>query len=446
MRPELVLRLNRFKPRAYQLPIAKALEVDGFKKILCIMPRRSGKDILAWNLMIRAALKKVGVYFYCLPTFRQAKLVIWDSITNSGERFIDYIPKELIAQSNSQEMKIRLTNGSLIQLIGSDTYDTSLIGTNPRMIIFSEWALSDSRAYSYVRPILNANDGTVMFLSTPRGKNHMWELYQIASQLDDWFVYKLTVEDTKHISLHDIEREIASGEISRDLALQEYWCSFEMGVEGAYYAKYLDKLRVAGQIGDVPWEPAFNVHTAWDLGMRDSTTIIFFQTIGQTVRIIDCYENSKEGLEHYVQVLQSKPYVYGKHIGPHDIKVTELGTGMSRLEKMRQLGLSFVVAPNIAIPDGIEAVRSALPRMWFDQHNCQPLLKALDNYHQEYDHKKKVYKPRPTHDWSSHYSDSMRYLCVSLPKTRRGTTPEELDARYREAMYGNQHNIPHFFR
>src|SRR5690606_12022107 len=99
-----------------------------------------------------------------------------------------------------------------------------LIGTNPRMIVFSEWALSDPSAYSYVRPILNANDGTVIFLSTPRGKNSLWELYQIAQQSPEWFCYKLTLDDTQHISIHDIEREIASGEISRDLAQQEYFC------------------------------------------------------------------------------------------------------------------------------------------------------------------------------------------------------------------------------
>lgn len=446
LRPELVLKLDKFKPRPYQLPIVNALEKKKYKKILCILPRRAGKDILAWNLVIRAALREVGVYFYCLPTYRQAKLVIWDSITNDGTRFLDYIPPELIKQSNSQEMKIKLINGSIIQLIGSDTYDTSLIGTNPRMIVFSEWALSDQRAYSFVRPILNANDGSVIFLSTPRGKNHLWELYNIARHLPEWFCYKLTIEDTHHVSLHEIEREIETGEISRDLAEQEYWTSFEMGIEGAYYAKYIDRMRMKGQIGDVPWEPGFKVHTAWDLGMRDSTTIIFFQTIGQTVRLIDCYENSKEGLEHYLQVIQSKPYVYGKHIAPHDIKVREWGTGMSRIEKARHLGLSFTVAPDISIPDGIEAVRSSFARMWIDEKNCSLLIKALENYRQEFDIKKKIYKNHPLHDWSSHFADCARYLAVSLPKTKDGTTPEELDARYREAMYGSEANMPPFFR
>ena len=259
---------------------------------------------------------------YCLPTFRQAKLVIFDSITNDGRRFLDFIPRELIKSTNSQELKVVLTNGSIIQFIGSDSYDTSLVGTNPRMVIMSEYALADPRAYHYVRPILNANGGTMMILSTPRGKNHLWELFNIAQDNpSEWYCSKLTLDDTQHISWEEIQKEIESGEISEDLAAQEYKCSFEIGIEGAYYTKYIDKMRLNGQIGSVPWEPAFKVSTAWDIGVRDSTCIIFFQKVGQTIRIIDCYEKTKEGLEHYANVLNNEPYSYDKHWAPHDIAV-----------------------------------------------------------------------------------------------------------------------------
>jgi len=185
---ETVLRLDKYQPREYQIPLIDAVENKGFKKILALWCRRSGKDITAWNLVIRMAIRKTGVYFYCLPTFKQARLVLWDSMTNDGIRYLDYIPKELIANINMQEMKIRLINNSLIELIGSDTYDTSLVGTNPNCIIFSEYALSDERAYNYIRPILNANDGTVIVLSTPRGHNHFYSLYEIAINSPDWWV------------------------------------------------------------------------------------------------------------------------------------------------------------------------------------------------------------------------------------------------------------------
>lgn len=438
--------LNSFVPRPYQEVIYDALENKGYKRIMAIWPRRAGKDCVAFNLIFRSALRKIGVYYYIFPTYSQAKKVIWDSITNQGKKFLDYIPEELIVATNSQEMKITLTNGSLIQLVGSDNID-SLVGTNPFGIVFSEYALQDPRAYQFMSPILAANDGFAIFISTPRGKNSLWELYQLALASPEWYCDKLTVDDTKHIPLSVIERERAEGVMSEDLIQQEYYTSFTMGVEGAYYAKYLDTLRHKGQITSVPWQPAFPVHTAWDLGMRDATSIIFFQNIGKSLHLIDYYENSKEGLEHYVSHLRSKPYIYGKHIAPHDIKVREWGSGITRIEKARQLGVKFTMSSEVSIEDGIEAVRSTLSRCYFDQANCAQLLKALENYRQEYDAKKKIYKNHPLHDYSSHGSDAMRYLAVSLPKTQDSLTSSDIEKNYQEARYGSdQSNLPNIFR
>lgn len=438
------VHLNKFKPRPYQVPLMDAILNKGYKRVVGILPRRAGKDVCAFNIMIRAAIKKIGVYYYIFPTYSQAKKVIWDSLTNDGVRFIDYIPDKLISSTNSQEMKIRLLNGSLIQLVGSDNVD-SLVGTNPQGIIFSEYALQDPRAYQYLRPILVANDGWALFISTPRGKNHLFTLYEIARNNKEWFCLKLSIEDTAHISLHEIEKEKAEGLMSDDLIQQEYFCSFDMGVEGAYYTKYIDRMRIKGQIGIVPWESGFKVNTCWDLGVRDATTILFFQVIGQTVRIIDTYENSKFGLDHYTKILQQKPYQYGKHIAPHDIRVKEFGSGMTRWEKAKQLGITFTIAPNVSVEDGIESVRSGLSKIWIDE-NCSNFIKAIENYRQEYDHKRKVYKDYPLHDWSSHWADALRYLCISLPKTRDGSSPEDLDRRHAEAIYGANSVLPSIFR
>jgi len=374
--------------------------------VLAILPRRAGKDITALNYVIRQMWEFPGVYYYIFPTYSQAKKVIWDSITNDGKKILDFFPNELVLQKNGQEMKIRMRskNGkdSLFQLIGSDNYD-SLMGTNPRGCVFSEYALQDTMAYKYIRPILTANGGWALFISTPRGKNHLWEIAQLAQNSPDWFYYKLTVDETQHIPFEEIEKEKREGLMSEDLIQQEFYTSFEMGVEGSYYAKYIDKMKRENKIGDVPWENGFKVHTAWDIGVRDHTCIIFFQTIGQTIRIIDCYENSKHGIEHYAEILENKPYIYGTHIAPHDIRVKEWGSGITRFEKARQLGIKFTVADNLEIPDGIEAVRSLFSKLWIDEVKCKALLIALENYRQEYDHKKKVYKPRPLHDFASHF-------------------------------------------
>jgi hypothetical protein len=448
----LVYLNEHFKLREYQKPIYDALVNRKYKRVIAIWPRRAGKDIVAFNYTVKAALDTVGVYFYIFPTFSQARRVIWDSITSAGRRFSDFIPPRLLAGTNSSELKYTLNNGSIIQLIGSDNID-SIVGTNPRGCVFSEFALQDPRAYQFLRPALTHNDGWSLFISTPRGKNNFWELYQIAINNPlHWFAHKLTVEDTGHISLQDIAREKDSGEMSDDLIQQEYYTSFDQGIEGSYYGKYIDKMRVKGQIGCVPHEVGSKVHTSWDIGHRDSTVIIFFQTIGgQMVRIIDYYENSKQGLEHYVKIIDQKAategYIYGRHIAPHDIKVTEWGSGMSRIAKAKSLGVTFITAPDLSIEDGIESVRSALSKIWIDESRCKVLLKSIENYRQEYDAKKRVYKSCPLHDWSSHAADALRYLAITLPRTRDGLSPEDLDKRYRAAMLGEHNaNMPGIFR
>ncbi len=459
MKIETKLKLDKFKARDYQIPLVEAF-FSGKKRLLAIWPRRSGKDIIGFQLVLRAALSAVGTYFYIFPTFSSGRRILWEAIANDGTRVLDFIPPELIERKQEQQMSIRLINGSVIQVLGSDNYDNSLVGTNAKGMVFSEYALQDERAYQFARPILTANNGWAMFLSTPRGKNHLWTLYNIAKESTDWFVSKLTVNDTDHIPLWEIEKEKASGEMSEDLILQEYYTSFDMGIEGAYYTKYLDKMRLKGQIGNAPYEPGFAVHTAWDLGMRDSTCIIWYQIIGATVRVIDCYENSKLGLEHYVSIINQRAngdgYVYGKHFAPHDIAVRELGTGMARYEKAKQLGLKFEmtgdnigkksVIPNVSIMDGIESVRSAFSKIWIDEIKCAKLIKALENYRQEFDGKTKTYKPHPLHDANSHFADAFRYLCLSLPKTQTGRTAEDIEKDYRAAIYGEQGNLPGIFR
>lgn len=439
------IHLNKFQPRPYQIPMLDALSNKGYKRVLAILPRRAGKDIAAWNYCIRECIKRVQSIYYVFPTYNQSRKVIWNGITNDGSHFLDYIPREVIDGTNSSEMTIRFKNGSLLSLVGSDNYN-NLMGTNPAGIVFSEYALQDPRAYQFLRPILTANNGWALFISTPRGKNHLYTLYEIAKHSDDWFCYRMSVEETGHIPLAEIERERREGLMSEDLIQQEYYCSFDMGIEGAFYTKYLDKMRLQGQIGQVPWEPSFKVNTAWDIGVRDSTSIIFFQLIGQTVRIIDYYEKNKEGLEHYASVLESKPYSYNKHIAPHDIRVREFGSGMTRFEKARQLGIKFTIADNMMIFDGIEAVRSTLARIWIDQEKCSQFINAIENYRQEYDAKKQSYKALPLHDYSSHAADALRYLCVSLPKVRDGSSPEDLERRYQETVYGVNSTLPSVFR
>lgn len=446
--PETQIKLNKFKPRPYQANLCRAFEENKLKRYLIIWPRRSGKDICALALLVRAALKRVGTYFYIFPEFSEGRRILWDAIDIDGDRIMKkYVPDEIVESRNEQMMRVRLINGSQIVILGSDKFDKTLVGTNAHGMVFSEYALQDPRAWQLSIPIINGSLGWAMFISTPRGKNHLWNLFNTASTTPDWFCEKLTIDDTKHVAIEEIQKEINSGQMSQDLAMQEWWTSFELGVEGSFYSKYIDNLRLKNQITLVPWEPYHPVYTAWDLGFNDPTTIVFFQIIGQVIRVIDCYENTKKGLDHYAKVVKEKPYSYSKHVAPHDIAVHDLGTGISRWKTMHDLGITFIRydTKQPSIEDGIEAVRRNLPKMWFDERACEPLLKALENYRQEYDVKRKVYKNNPLHDWSSHWADTMRYMCVALPRLTNTNDPVALEKRYNDAM-GIQSNLPAVFR
>lgn len=432
---ETRIKLNSFKARELQKPLIDALLKGNKKRLLAVWPRRFGKDLTAFTATYLYALKKVGLYLYLLPTYRQARLVLFDGITIDGKRIIDSIPTELVSSKHIQDMKIKLVNGSTIMFAGSDSYDR-LMGVNAAGIVFSEYALQDPRAYQYLRPVLTAANGWALFISTPRGKNHLWSMYNVASQSDEWFCSRLTVKDTQHVSVYDIEREIAMGEMSSDLAQQEYYCSFDMGVENSYYAKYLDRLLLSNQIGDVVWEPSHPVYTAWDIGVRDNTSIVWFQIVGQTIRVIECYEKNKEGLEHYVQYVLGKPYTYAKHFAPHDMKQMEFGSGQTRWAKAYDLGIKFTVVDNIPLMDGIELVRSTLPRCWFNESTTKLLLRALENYRQGFDHKRNVGTGSPVHDQFSHFADAFRYLCVGLRSTKKGMTEDDFARMKHEALYG----------
>ena len=406
---------SKFYPRTYQLPILRALD-QGVKRVVWCCHRRGGKDLTIFNWVIKELIKEVCTCFYVLPTYSQAKKVIWDAINNDGFRIIDYIPKEIIASSNGQEMKIRFTNGSLFQLIGSDNID-SLMGTNPKIVVFSEYALQDPAAWDYIRPILKVNKGVAIFISTPRGRNHFYDLFRSAKETEGWFSQKLTIEDTGVLTPEDVKQEQIEG-MSEELALQEYYCSFDRGVEGSYYAKLMMKMQEQERIGPVKYDPNKMVFTAWDLGWDDSTAIIFFQIHGTNINIFDCEEHSNKTLGWFKELLMNKGYKYGGHLFPHDVEhVDGLSTGCTRRDILEDLQIQVTTVPRGIIADGIEAVKGLLSsRIYIDDTKCKPLIKSLENYHKDWDDKHKVYSNKPRHDWSSHFADALRYLAEGLSK------------------------------
>lgn len=401
-----------FKLRPYQVPIYEALE-RGYNRAIAVWHRRAGKDKVFLNILVRESLKRVGTYFYILPYYAQARKVIWEGIDKEGFRNIEHFPAPLVARKTNQDMVLELVNGSFIRFLGSDNID-SIVGTNPVGVIFSEFSVHKVQAWNFLRPILLENEGWAMFNGTPRGKNHLYKLLMNAKSDPDWFVDVRSIADTGVMTPEQVENEIKLG-MPRALAQQEFYCSFEAAMTGAYYADQMNYLDQQSRINDVQWDPATPVNTAWDLGINDMTTIWLFQQYDDgRINIIDCIADTGRSLQHYVKVLQDSPYTFKYHILPHDVRQRELSSGRARLDILYALGLSNIkVAPKISIEDGIAAARSLLPRCSFNEKRCEKGIEALKQYRAAYDEDNEVYGA-PIHDWSSHYADAFRMLAVGL--------------------------------
>ncbi|EMU5527362.1 TPA: hypothetical protein MBF27_003537 [Klebsiella pneumoniae] len=438
---EIILPANNWTPRPHQR--RAWAEIQGGKKraALC-WPRRYGKDDFSLHMTACKAFERVGNYAHSLPQANQVRKAIWKAINpRTGRLRIDEaFPHELRRKTLDNEMMIEFINGSTWQAFGSDNYG-ALIGSGHVGIVFSEWALSNPSAWAYLRPILADNGGWAFFVSTPRGKNHFYKMFQGGlKDPENWFCDHLSADITGHIPPETLAQELREMQAERGeeegLALfnQEYMCDWNAAVPGAYYSSILVGLEKAGQIGNVPWDPQYEVYTSWDLGIGDATAIWFYQFIGKEVRVIDYYESSGVGLEHYVKILREKPYTYAeRHFFPHDVRARELSTGASREETLGKLGIRCKVLPATSVDDGISEVRMMLRSCWFDKTKCEKGLEALGQYQKEWDDTRKMYKPTPLHNWTSHGADSFRYGAVgskSLRSGNRHTTQQFAQSNY----------------
>jgi hypothetical protein len=405
----------------------------GVKRAALVWHRRAGKDLLLLNFTITQAVERIGVYWHVFPTAKQGRKILWDGVTKDGRLFLDHWPRALVASRNESEMKIKTRDGAVWQIVGSDNYTDALIGGNPMGIVFSEYALQNPSCWQYLRPILAENDGWAAFAYTPRGNNHGHDLFEMAQGNPQWFCERLTVADTGAITQDAIDEERRAG-MPDELIEQEFYCSFEAALVGAYYGKQMREALDTGRLANVPHEPLLEVETWWDLGLDDATAIWFVQRSAREIRVIDYYENSGEALPHYAKVLREKPYRYSRHILPHDAQVRELGTGKSRIEvlsaMLRTADTRLLVVPSLSVEDGINAVRTILPRTWFDSNRCKRGIEALRQYQREWDDARKTFRETPLHDWTSHAADAFRYGALMAKDTPSFVSPIASDAAY----------------
>ncbi len=364
-----------------------------------------------------------------LPEYSQARKAIWDAINpHTGKRRIDEaFPVELRATTREQEMQIVFINGSTWQVIGSDSYDR-LVGASPAGIVYSEWALANPAARGYLRPILAENGGWQIFITTPRGKNHAWETFRAASKDPLALALLIPATSTPVFTAERLEAERLAyiAEYGEDQGQaqyeQEYLCSWEAAILGSYYGREVSRLRASGRFMVVPHDPAVPVHTAWDLGYSDDTSIWWYQVVSGEVHILACHSSSGRTVDFYAELVKTKGqdngYSYGIHWLPHDARAKTLASqGKSIQEQFaKHFGWKHIrIVPSLSIQDGIQAVRNMFARVWMDV-GCEEGLEALSQYCREWDEDKKCFRDLPLHNWCSNYSDAARMLAIAWRK------------------------------
>ena len=408
-----------YSPRKAFIPLH-----DSTQRWSCIVAhRRAGKTVACVNHLIRDAIQTDRVDFrgaYIAPFYRQAKSVAWDYF-KQFTRVIEGV------SVNESELRIDFMNGARIQLFGADNAD-ALRGMFFDAVICDEYGDWKPGVWNYIlRPALADRQGKAIIIGTPKGRNQFWEVYNKAEHSDDWLALKITASESG--ILPQSEFNALKAELSEDSWRQEMECDFDAAIPGAIWGRELYQAEVDGRITGVEYDRYVPVHTAWDLGYSDDTAIFFYQAIHGEVHVIDYYAASGKSIDHYAAHVLSKPYKFGTHFLPHDARAKTLASGGKSVIEMlaEHLGIkNMAITPSLSMQDGIQAARQMMPRVWFDRERCSEGLEALKQYQREWDDDKKQFKDKPRHDWTSHASDSFRYLAINWREEARPELAKEI--------------------
>jgi len=437
MSEPLEIRLPyNWEPRDYQAPLWTFMR-NGGKRACVFWHRRAGKDLSLVNIIQCAAMERVGAYWHVFPTYRQGKKIAWEGKTRDGRPFRDHFHPKLIERKRDQELTLDFINpydasqpGSTYSIVGADNPD-SQVGTNPIGIVFSEWALYESpEIWNRLQPILAENDGWAVFITTPRGRNFAYQMYK--DHLDDptWFTEVLSYKDTNAITEEAVKISISEG-MSEAMAAQEYECSFDAQLENAYFGEAMVRAAEEGRIGHFPHDDTKPVETWWDIGHSDDTSVWFVQKHYGQYRAVDFESAAMRSFPEWIALLNKKRdelrYNYSEHLLPHDAKVTEWGTGQTRVERFYESGYRNVrVVTKIAKADQIQAARSMIGKMQFHEEKCARGLEALRQYQRKQipgildDRNQPVYSEKPLHNWASNPADAFQTGSVGSREHRFG--------------------------
>ena len=466
-----------FEVRHYQKEFWGALigqYADGtpcrqYKRGISICHRRYGKDELTMRAAFIASQIRPGNYWHCLPKLEQCKKAIWYATNpHTGKRRIDEcFPDEFVKRNGKKasDLLIEFENGSTWQLIGSDNYN-SAVGSSPCGIVFSEWALAMPEAYAYFSPMIVDNDGWAWFITTPRGKNHAYRMFEAAkhsqsgrdleemekvltedelklfSDEPDWYYELADVYQTRALNLVQIRQVIRDyaaiygPEAGNMIFEQEYECDFSGISTGSYFGAYLVLAEREGRICDFEIDRSKPVHTSWDLGKAENNPIFLFQYSDDPdypIDIVDFYRPAAmSDLRSWCDWLDAHGY-NGFDFVPHDILVTEWGGIRTRMDMLKDMGRNPVRVNRVSFEDGISAGIETIRKCRFrNTKRVREALEDLRNFMREWDDENQTYKPTPKKDKAEHVGSSWRYLSLAWrekaelpgPKGPKGPAPE----------------------
>lgn len=416
---------NRFTPRPYQVGPMRYLDTHPNGKAVCVWPRRAGKDLTFMHQTVKMAHRRKGTYWHVYPTSEQGRRSIWTEFTKDGDRIMEQVfPKEIrkkpVDWAPNAEMVVELKCGSIWRLMGSDKLE--VVGAGPVGVVFTEYALAKPTTWDFVRPMIREREGWAAFVSTPRGKNHLWKEWEVAGKDPNAWRDLRTIYQTNHMDPDKtIDEERAAG-MPEALIRQEYLCDWTAANIGSVYGELIEVLEKGGAVEDYePNEP--RVFTSWDLGgagaKGDATAVWIWAATPQGVDLLDYFEGTGKPLSYYHDEIDRKLAALRVHAIRHwlPFDATNMNlTGSSVLEQcIERWGQNMVaLTPRRGLLDGIQAVRWLLQREVRIHPRCNQGLEALKAYHYEWDEERKVFGNQPMHDWSSHCADAFRYLaCVA---------------------------------
>jgi len=390
--------------------------------------RRGGKDRTMLAQASKMAHRRIGTYWHMLPSLKQARKAVWDNITSEGKKLIDAtFPPEIVKKRNELEMKIELKNGSIIQLLGSDNFDSN-VGASPVHVTFSEYALSHPRGWHLVRPILTENNGTAAFISTPRGFNDFHELGEVAKRdtTGRWYHGLMDISYTRAhgglITPEMVQQEIRDG-MPEELARQEYYCDFSAANVGAILGKYIEQAERDGRIDDWTYDPdGAGLELSCDIGFHDTTSFWLWQRLPGGWYLCCGYdEASGRDAEDWIEAFSKsdwRPTSEGGKITklwmPHDARAKTFATKTSAMERFKAAHYDVAIVPSLSVADRISAARKVARRTMFSRSACELGLKGLRAWQFKYNEETRQFSREPEHNWASHPGDGFSYGAIVM--------------------------------